>query len=130
MLQEMRKYTKTWFAWLFVIPLVVSFAAWGINDVFRPSTPDVVATVGGTDISVQEFQRQYRLRIRQLGEKRGTPINADEARSMGVGRQLLSDVEAETALTNLAHRMGLAVSDAEVTAQIRSLPEFLLLKIR
>ena len=39
MLQEMRQYTKSWLPWLFVIPLVVSFAAWGINDVFRPAVP-------------------------------------------------------------------------------------------
>ena len=38
-------------------PLVVSFAAWGINDVFRTTVPDTVAKVGGTEISKEEFER-------------------------------------------------------------------------
>jgi peptidyl-prolyl cis-trans isomerase D len=124
MLQEMRQYTKSWLSWLFVIPLVVSFAAWGINDVFRPATNDNVATVGGTDVSSQEFQRQYRLRVRELGMRRNEPITPEAARAMGVGKTLLDNVTAQTALDNLASQLGLGVSDAEVTNQIRSMREF------
>jgi peptidyl-prolyl cis-trans isomerase D len=124
MLQEMRQYTKSWLAWIFVIPLVISFAAWGINDVFRPAVHDNVATVGGTDVSQAEFDRQYRSRVRQLSVRTNQPITPDVARAMGLGKILLDDLTAQTALDNLASQLGLGVSDAEVTNQIRSMREF------
>lgn len=124
MLQEMRQYTKSWLSWIFVIPLVLSFAAWGINDVFRPATHDNVATVGGTDVSQAEFERQYRLRVRELSMRNNEPLTPDAARAMGLGKILLDDVTSQAALDNLASQLGLGVSDAEVTNQIRGMREF------
>ncbi len=124
MLQEMRQYTKSWLAWIFVIPLVISFAAWGINDVFRPATHDNVATVGATDVSQAEFQRLYRLRVRELSIRNNEPVTPDAARAMGLGKNLLEEVTSEAALDNLASQLGLGVSDAEVTNQIRAMREF------
>src|SRR5215469_18292872 len=124
MLQEMRQYTKSWLSWVFVIPLVISFAAWGINDVFRPATHDDVATVGGTDVSQAEFERQYRLRIRELSVRNNTPITPDTAREMGLGKTLLEALVSQAALDNLASQLGLGVSDAEVSNQIHSMREF------
>jgi peptidyl-prolyl cis-trans isomerase D len=124
MLQEMRKYTKSWLAWIFVIPLVISFAAWGIGDMFRPVQHDNVATVGGTDVSQAEFDRQYRLRVRELSVRSNQPITPDTARAMGLGKILLEDLTSQTALDNLASQLGLGVNDAEVTNQIRAMREF------
>jgi peptidyl-prolyl cis-trans isomerase D len=120
MLQQMREYTKTWFAWLFVIPLVVSFAAWGINDVFRTSVPDTVAKVGGATISKEEFERLYRLQLRRLSVDLRQPVTPEMARSMNVGPDLLDSLVNRLALANVASGLGLAVSDAEISRQIRS----------
>jgi peptidyl-prolyl cis-trans isomerase D len=124
MLQEMRKYTTSWGSSIFLFLLAGSFAAWGINDVFRPATPDTVATVGGTDISVAEFQRQYQLRIRELGRMRNEPITPEVARSMGIGSALLDTLTAQTALDNLAKHLSLGVADAEVISQIKQVRAF------
>ena len=124
MLQQMREYTKTWFAWLFVIPLVVSFAAWGINDVFRASVPDTVAKVGGSTISKADFDRQYRIEVRRLSMELREPVTPEKARSMNVGNDLLDTLVNQMALANVARGLGLAVSDAEISQQIKSDREF------
>jgi peptidyl-prolyl cis-trans isomerase D len=124
MLQEMRQYTKSWLSWLFVVPLVISFAAWGIGDMFKPSTPDTVATVGGTDISVDQFQRQYRLQIARLGRMRNEAITPDMSREMGVPTFLLDTLTRETALGNLADQMHLGISDARVVSEIKQERDF------
>src|SRR6516225_6751188 len=98
MLQEMRQYTKSWAAWIFVIPLAISFAAWGIGDMFRSAPHDDVATVGGTVISQAEFERQYRLRVRELSIRTNQPITPEAARAMGLGKTLLEDVVSQAAL--------------------------------
>ena len=36
--------------------LIVSFAIWGIGDIFRTTAPTVVAQVGSTQISVEQFR--------------------------------------------------------------------------
>lgn len=124
MLQEMRHYTKSWFAWIFVIPLAVSFVAWGVNDMFRPSAPDTVATVGGKDISYQQFQQQYQNAMRELGLRRNKILTADDARAMGLGKAVLDEMTADAALDTMASHLGLSVSDSEVTGQIRGMREF------
>ena len=124
MLQQMHKYTKSWISWLFVIPLAGSFIAWGINDVFRPATPDTVATVGGTDISYQKFQQQYQLTMRELSARRNEPVTPDQARAMGLGKAVLDEMTNQTALNNLASQMGIGISDQQVTAQVRGMREF------
>jgi peptidyl-prolyl cis-trans isomerase D len=124
MLQQMREYTKTWFAWLFVIPLVVSFAAWGINDVFRASVPDTVAKVGSSTLSKAEFDRQYRVELRRLSVELREPVTPEKARSMNIGNDLLDTLVNQMALANVAKSLGLAVSDAEISQQIRSDREF------
>jgi peptidyl-prolyl cis-trans isomerase D len=120
MLQQMRDYTKTWLSWLFVIPLVVSFAAWGINDVFRASVPDTVATVGPSTISKQEFERQYRAQVRRLSAELRQPVTPDMARSMNIGPVLLDSAVNGLALANVASNLGLGVSDAEISQQIKA----------
>jgi peptidyl-prolyl cis-trans isomerase D len=124
MLQEMRKYSTTWAAWILFPILILSFAAWGINDVFRPTIHDNVATVGGIDISQSEFDRQYRQRVRELSARANQPITPDAARAMGLGKTLLDDLTSQAALDNLASALGLGVSDAEVTSQIRGMRSF------
>ena len=47
--------------------LVISFAIWGIGDIFRGFGRNAVASVGGTEISVEQFRQYYNDRIQQLG---------------------------------------------------------------
>jgi peptidyl-prolyl cis-trans isomerase D len=124
MLQQMRQYTKTWFSWIFVVPLVISFAAWGINDVFRTSVPDTVAKVGDSTLSKEDFDRQYRLELRRLSIELRQPVTPEMARSMNVGNELLDSLVNQMALANVARNLGLAVSDAEISQQIRSDRDF------
>jgi peptidyl-prolyl cis-trans isomerase D len=69
MLDALRKGASGWLAQLFIAVLVISFAAWGIADVFRGFRADTVATVGKTDISINDFARQYDFAKRQLSQR-------------------------------------------------------------
>ena len=46
MLQELRKWSKSWISSLFLGGLAVSFVVWGIADVFRSNVSTTVASVG------------------------------------------------------------------------------------
>ncbi|MDE1938934.1 MAG: SurA N-terminal domain-containing protein [Alphaproteobacteria bacterium] len=124
MLQELRKYSKSWIANIFLGALTLSFVAWGIGDIFTGSTSTAVATVGGTSIEMSEFQRQYNNFIRNQSQETGKDITPDQARRMNLGPTMLQQVIAQTALDNVGRKLGLTASDAMVTEQIRGISAF------
>ena len=52
--------------------LVISFAIWGIGDIFRGFGRNAVATIGGTEISIEQFRQFYNERLQQLGRQIGS----------------------------------------------------------
>ena len=46
--------------------LIVSFAVWGIADIFKGSTQTTLATVGNTDIPLEQFRQSYTDKLQQI----------------------------------------------------------------
>jgi peptidyl-prolyl cis-trans isomerase D len=118
MLQEMRKYTKSWVSSLFLGALALSFAIWGIADIFRGNTDTTVFAVGSTKVPVELYQRDYHNAMRNVG----AALQPDQAKVLG--QQVLDRMMLTTALDNLTDQLGLTTSDARVRAQIQSNPAF------
>ena len=59
MLEALRRGASSWVAKGLLGLLVISFAIWGVADVFRGYGQGSLATVGAKEISVEEFQRAY-----------------------------------------------------------------------
>ena len=70
--------------------IAISFGIWGIGDIFRGFGQSTVAKVGGSEIRVDQFRQIYQDRLQQLGRHLGRPILPDQARALGIDRQLLS----------------------------------------
>jgi len=104
--------------------LIVSFGIWGIADIFRGFGQSVLAKVGHTEISVNEFRQVYTDRLQQIGRQFGRPLTADQARALGFDRQVLQQVLAEAALDGEARQLGLGQSDAETMRTIFTDPNF------
>lgn len=104
--------------------LIVSFGIWGIADIFRGFGQSTLATVGNTEISLNEFRQTYTDRLQQIGRQMGRPLTQDQARAFGFDRQVLQQTLAEAALDEEARRLGLGQSDAETTRVIFSDPNF------
>src|SRR5215475_15567066 len=104
--------------------LVMSFAIWGIGDIFRGFGRNAVVAIGGTEISIEQFRHFYNDRLQQLGRQVGRPITPDEARARGLDRQLLGQLIAEAALDEQAKKLRLGISDEEIAQRIRSDPSF------
>jgi peptidyl-prolyl cis-trans isomerase D len=104
--------------------LIISFGVWGIADIFKGFGQSTLATVGHTEISINEFRQLYTDKLQQIGRQFGRPLTMDQARSFGIDRQLLQQTIAEAALDEEARRMGLGQSDAETMRMIVSDPNF------
>jgi peptidyl-prolyl cis-trans isomerase D len=128
MLRGIHKATSTWVGKsimaLVMGVLVISFAIWGIGDIFRGFGANSAAKVGGTEISLEQFRQFYSDRLQQISRQAKRPITPDQARAMGLDRQLLGQLVAETTLDEDAASLGLALSDAEIAKGITNDPNF------
>jgi peptidyl-prolyl cis-trans isomerase D len=128
MLRGIHKASSTWLGKAIMAAvmgfLVISFAIWGIGDIFRGFGRNAVASVGNSEISIEEFRQFYNERLRQLGRQAGRPITPDEARARGLDRQILGQLVAETAIDERAKQLRLGLSDAEIAQRVRNDPSF------
>ena len=53
--------------------LVISFAIWGIGDIFRGFGRSTVAKVGGTEITIDQFRQLYNERLQQIARQARPP---------------------------------------------------------
>ena len=104
--------------------LILSFAVWGIADIFKGFGQSTLAKIGRTEISTEQFRQLYTEKLQQLGRQFGRPLTMDQARAFGLDRQVLQQTIAEAALDEEARRMGLGQSDAEIMRMITSDPNF------
>ena len=128
MLRGMRKASSNWLGKTIMAVvmgvLIVSFGVWGIADIFKGFGQSTLATVGRTEISINEFRQLYTDKLQQIGRQVGRPLTMDQARAFGFDRQVLQQTIAEAALDEDARRLGLGQSDAETMRMIFSDPNF------
>ncbi len=85
---------------------------------------DTIATVGRSDITMQQFARAYDLALRQLTQQLGQQITPDQAQMFGVPNQVLGRLVAEAALNDEARTLGLGISNSTLTKEIADDPNF------
>src|ERR1700710_2576718 len=104
--------------------ITISFGIWGIGDIFRGFGANTVATVGSTEIRLDTFRQLYQDRMQQISRQVNRPIPPEQARALGIDRQLLGEVISETAMDERARALRLNMSDAEVARLITEAPTF------
>lgn len=104
--------------------LIISFAIWGIGDIFRGGVNRTVATVGSSSISAEEFRAGYNAELQRIQRQVRRVVTSDEARAFGLDRELLNRQIDEVALTAQAKKLGLAVDQLTVMRSITEAPEF------
>jgi peptidyl-prolyl cis-trans isomerase D len=128
MLRGIQNATRNWLGRLITGILLgliaVSFAVWGIGDIFKGFGTSTVAKVGSTEIGVERFRQSYNEQMQRLIRQVGKPIPADQVRALGLHRQLLGQMIAEAALDENIRQLGLNVPDELVAQRIRNDPSF------
>jgi peptidyl-prolyl cis-trans isomerase D len=128
MLRGIRKASSNWLgkAVMAVVMgvLIVSFAVWGIADIFKGFGQSSLAKIGKTEITTEQFRQIYTERLQQLGRSFGRPLTSEQARAFGLDRQVLQQTIADAALDEEARRMGLAQSQEETMRLIYGDPNF------
>jgi peptidyl-prolyl cis-trans isomerase D len=129
MLRNIHKASSTWLGKTVMAVvmgfLVISFAIWGIGDIFRGGFGrNDVASIGSTEISIEQFRQFYNDKLQQLSRQVRRAITPEQARGMGLDRQFLGELIAQVTLDEQARKMHLGLSNAEIAERIRNDPAF------
>ncbi len=124
MLNTLRKGAASWVAKIFIGLLVLSFAVWGISDIFRGRGSDTLATVGEVKISQDAFQVAYQNELRALSRRIGRQITPEQARALGIDTRVLSILIGNAALDNFARELNLGITTEALDKTILENPAF------
>jgi len=127
MLRGIRAVSENWLGrtvmGVIMTALAASFAIWGINDIFRGFGNNTLATIGGTEIPIEQFRQAYNDRLETISHDLGHPLPPDQASALGLDRQVLGEIIAQAGIDQQAHKMGLGLSTAEISRHITSNPQ-------
>jgi peptidyl-prolyl cis-trans isomerase D len=128
MLRGIHKASSTWggkilMALIFGV-ITVSFAIWGIGDIFRGFGKNYAITVGDTDIPLEQLREYYNKQLNQISRRLGKPITPDQVRALGIDRQVIGQLVAETAFDEQAQAMGLSIGNSVIAKRITGDPAF------
>lgn len=118
MLAGFRSFAKSPFAVVLFGLLIVSFAVFGISDVFRHPPGKWVIAAGSRNMSPDDFKAHFEA-FRKQQQAQGQTITPDVAVEQGVDRKMLTQLALQESLAELVRKMGVRPSDKLVGDTLR-----------
>jgi peptidyl-prolyl cis-trans isomerase D len=98
--------------------IILSFAIWGIGDIFRGFGANKLAQVGSIEIGADTYRDAYQAELQTMQRAEHRNITNEEAHQYGLDGQVLSQLVNEATLDDQARRLGLAISDEDIKKAI------------
>ena len=124
MFQRILTNLKSWAIKIFLGLIALSFAVWGVGDIFRGNSDPVVASIGNIKIRASELIREYDRELKQLREMSGGQIDAEQARAFGIVESALQQIINRVSLDQHSSVFAMGVPDSLIAREIRSSPNF------
>ena len=129
MLDRMRRH-KGWLKWslaLVVLAFIVFYIPSFLDDpaavgAGTAGPGEVIAEVGGRDLTAGEFRRRYNVQVQAYRSTYGGNLSDQLLRQLGIEQQVLQQMIDEQAAIAEAERQGINVSDEELAQQIFAIP--------
>lgn len=125
MLQSFRGFAGSWIIKILFVLLILSFAAWGIEDVFRSAgTSSTVAKVGEVEIDRAELDSEFRRQMERLRPILGNNLTTEQARQFGLLDQSLNGLIQQSLYDQASRDLGIRVGTELVQMRIVEEPAF------
>jgi len=112
MLDALRRSSSGIVAKILFALLVLSFAIWGVADVFTGWGRGALAKIGHHEIRVEDYQRAFQNEINVISQQAGRRITTEQAHAAGLDNRVMARLIAWSAVEQHADKLDLALSDA------------------
>ncbi|WP_426011850.1 peptidyl-prolyl cis-trans isomerase [Caulobacter sp. DWR2-3-1b2] len=110
MLAGFRSFAKSPFAIVLFALLIVSFAVFGISDVFRHPPGKWVIEAGKRTVTPEQFKAQFDS-YRDRQQQQGQVITPEQAVAQGIDTRMLKEISLQESLAEVIRKMGVRPSD-------------------
>ncbi|KAB2937676.1 MAG: SurA N-terminal domain-containing protein [Hyphomicrobium sp.] len=100
--------------------LVLSFAIWGVADVFTGWGRGALAKIGSQEIRLEEYQRAFQNEINLISQQAGRRITTEQAHAAGLDNRVLAQLIAWSAVEQHADELNLALSDTSLAEAMKN----------
>ena len=126
MLQSIRQMAHSWVVKGLMLFLIISFSIWGIGDMFRgkPLPQKTVATVGNTEIIVQQLTKSFDETLVYARKSLNPNLTAAQARQMGLLDKTLDNDINRNLIDLDVKRQGIETTPQSVLQMLADQPQF------
>ena len=124
MLSSIRAFAKSPYAAALIALLIVSFAVFGIRDMFHAKITDSVVSAGSRSITSAEYKRAFDGFKGQVEQQVGQPITPELAAANGLDRRVLEGLATREAYADLLTKIGVRPADKLIAGEIQKIPAF------
>ncbi|MEL6963842.1 MAG: SurA N-terminal domain-containing protein [Pseudomonadota bacterium] len=125
MLTALRKQAKSWVVKALLLILVLSFAIWGIGDIFYGNpAEEEVASIGSSQITTGELNDAFNRSVNNLQRQFGGQFSREQAIGLGILQQTLQEQISQRLLALEAEEMGIWIDDDTLRELITENPNF------
>ncbi len=125
MLTFIRSHAASWIVKILFFILILSFAAWGIGDIFRLQTESGPAIeVGKIEIGREAVSRQFDALIRSMQPLFNNRLDREQARQIGLLDRAVEQLVGDALLEQESQELDLLASDESIRRSIQSEPSF------
>ncbi len=109
-----------------IIIIALSFAVWGIGDIFLPNGNNpTIAKVSRAEIKLNEFQLDYQLLANNLRQSSSQPMTEDFLRAIGLHNNVIEGLITKKYINFMSENLQVNVSDKYVKKAILNNPLFI-----
>jgi peptidyl-prolyl cis-trans isomerase D len=123
-LDTLRKGAGRLFGMILIGMLVISFAVWGVADIFTGYGSQTLIRVGDTELNSQDYMRAQQDVLRAMSAQAGRSLSLQEARALGLDSRVLERLIGGAAVDAHARHLRLGISDAALLEEIMKDPAF------
>ncbi len=123
MLRLMRDYATSWMIKIILGAIVVVFVFWGVGS-FRNRKSDVIASVNGEAVSLEEYRSTYNNLLEQMRQRFGNNLNEEVLKMLQLDQQALDQLIEQRLLMQEVARLNFRVTDEEVIRTIQNISSF------
>ena len=123
MLRLMRDYATSWLIKIILGAIVVVFVFWGVGS-FRDRKSNVIASVNGEGVSLEEYRSTYNNLLEQMRQRFGNNLNEEVLQMLRLDKQALDQLIEQRLLMQEVARLNFRVTDEEVVKTIQNISSF------